>query len=142
MGASAGAAACYKRFQLSQFIGFIGAQFSSKGHMIFYCNSRSLGALDSAGLVTAHNTLLYGGRRTAEFMRKLDECTSTRAALENNKEAMAAVVNWYETSLRILAGKGNTVFYTGKWCTADPVYSGQQQFSPLLNVHIHLQATP
>jgi hypothetical protein len=78
----------------------------------------------------------YDGRRTADFMRRLDECTSTRAELETNKEAMTAVVEWYETSLRVLAGKRNTVFYTGKWCTNDPFYSGQQQFSPALNVHI------
>jgi hypothetical protein len=59
---------------------------------------------------------------------------------------MAAVVGWYDTSLRILGGNLNTVFYTGKWCTADPVHSGQQQFSPRLNVHLckrlHQYPTP
>jgi hypothetical protein len=139
MGASANAAACYKA-HTQDAVGIVGVRLHSKDHEIHFCNQRSLEALGSAGLVTAHNTAVYNvrrdGRRPTGMLHRLGECTSTRAPLEKNKEAMAAVVAWYGTSLQVLADKGNMVFYTGKWCTNDPVHSGHQQFSPLLNLHI------
>jgi hypothetical protein len=118
----------YSNAGASSAIGFVGVRFQSNDLKIVFYNQRGLEALHSAGLITEHNTpVVYDGPSTG-MMRRFNECTSTRAELEKNTEAMAAVVGWYDTSLRILDGNLNTVFYTGKWCTADPVHSGQQQF--------------